>query len=101
LRREVASQLEEIGALIDELKHGGHDMSAPLPEGLTARPAGARSAFERALGIFERFLPAGHWKIRMVQENLEAVREDKGAGGRGLGDRRQGAGEQGSRGASS
>ena len=34
---------------------------------------GAREAFERALGISEKFLPADHPKIRIVQESLERL----------------------------
>ena len=33
----------------------------------------AKAALERALGIFERFLPAGHPKIRTVRENLDSL----------------------------
>jgi hypothetical protein len=38
--------------------------------------AGARAAYERALGIFERFLPAGHPNIGRVRGNLERLREE-------------------------
>ena len=34
---------------------------------------GARAAMERALGIFERFLPEGHPYIEGVRRNLEGL----------------------------
>jgi len=37
--------------------------------------AGARASYERALRIFEQFLPAGHPNIEIVRGNLERVSE--------------------------
>ncbi len=39
--------------------------------------AGARAAFERALRIFEKFLPADHPKIAMARKNLRSVVEQE------------------------
>ena len=36
--------------------------------------AGARAAFERALGILEKFLPPDHPNIRLVRRHLEGLR---------------------------
>jgi hypothetical protein len=34
---------------------------------------GAKAAYERALKIFEKFLPADHPNIRIVKGNLESL----------------------------
>ncbi len=39
--------------------------------------AGARTAYERALGIFEKFLPEGHPRILIVRRNLQALDESR------------------------
>jgi len=40
---------------------------------MVAEFVGARAAFERALAILERFLPANHPNIALVRENLESL----------------------------
>jgi len=43
--------------------------------------AGARSAYERALRIFERFLPPEHRYIAMARRSLEIVKQELAARG--------------------
>ena len=63
---EIAQKttLEEAGWLWNEF---GYHLKQ------VAEYAGARAAYERALAIFERFLPSDHPNIRIVRNNLNAL----------------------------
>jgi len=56
--------MEKAAALWNNLGYHLDDM---------ANYAGARESYERALRIFEQFLPAGHPNIEIVRGNLESL----------------------------
>ena len=60
----VAIRVNNLGVVLQDL--GDH--------------AGARAAFERALAIRERFLPADHPSIQAARGNLATVKREMGEG---------------------